>query len=103
MPYMNHEPLDQLIAEAGMSFRQFAAFAGIAEKTLVYARRGQRVQPRTLRMIAAAVARLEPIKVIKTHNLVSGSPINKNEKAGATAIAPAREENRNGLGTPVEA
>ena len=86
MPYLNREPLDQLVAEAGMSFGEFARHCGISEVTLSKARNGRAVYPQTLRKLALGATRLKKLKGL---NFVTATkPINNNDAAAGKATAP---------------
>lgn len=58
---LNADRLDRFLALRGLNARQFATIAGVHEVTLSRARHGHRVTESTLRKIAAALQRVEPL------------------------------------------
>jgi predicted transcriptional regulator len=72
--YLKREALDELIAEAGMTNREFAHLAGLSPITLSHARNGRPVRPDTLRRIALGLTRLKPLKGFEGRDLVTGTP-----------------------------
>jgi len=81
--YLNPEPLDKLVASAGMSFDEFARLAGVTGKTLSYARNGHPVRISTLRKLAVGLTRLKTMKGLEGLVTVAPSPNDKEKAAVA--------------------
>jgi transcriptional regulator with XRE-family HTH domain len=102
LPYLNAEPLDILIAEAGLSQGEFCEVAGITEVTLSRARHGRPIKPGTLRKLALGLSRIKPMKAFEGRGLVSPTPPTKKKKAAVLAGTAAKKENGDAVRTPVE-
>ncbi|MFI5399209.1 MAG: helix-turn-helix domain-containing protein [Candidatus Binatia bacterium] len=94
MPYLRREPLDQLIAEAGMSFGEFARECGVSEPTLSKARHGRKVYPSTLRKLALGLSRIKRLKGLDADIVTVTKPItNTGTPPSNNIVTPSIKEN----------
>jgi hypothetical protein len=101
LPYLNAEPLDVLVAEAGLSLGEFAEIAGVSELTLSKARHGRALKPTTLRKLALGLSRIKPLRALEGRDLIRATP-HKKRKAANGADSVAAKEIGNAVRTPVE-
>lgn len=96
MPYLNREPLDQLVAEAGMSLGEFARSCDISEVTLSKARHGRAVYPSTLRKLALGLSRIKKLKGFDAAIVSVTKPIDNKRAATVDKTAAAKEASASG-------
>jgi hypothetical protein len=95
--YLNVPVVEQQVARAGMSMREFCQIhAGISEVTISCAKGGRPVRPSTLRAVALGLSRLRELPGFAGLDVVTATPPARNGRAANVGLAPvaAREESR---------